>query len=110
MIAIVSQFDQVESIDVVLLGEPALIEKGLQVKQTPGVTVLRELEDKHHDIVQLTYKTLGVLATAIVEKIRADEVLRYTKSQIIALLRNAVHAHRIEADDLRAGVKSKVCC
>jgi hypothetical protein len=109
VIAMVSQCDSLETIDVVLLGRTNLIEKGLEIKQTPGTTALSDFGDKHHDIAGMTYRTLGILAALIVSEFRTDQVIRYTRGQIERLLKEAVGNGRIQTDLLRAGVRSKIC-
>jgi hypothetical protein len=109
VLAIVSTFDHLDTIDVVLLRQDAISEAGLEVKPTEGVTALKEFATNHRDIVHLTYRTLGEMARLIVDAIRGGRVRRYTGGQLRDLIRTAICGGRISINDLCESVKHKVC-
>ena len=108
VVAMASQFQHLDAIDVVLLSQPALADAGLKVEHNPGRTALRDFRDRHHDVVGLTYRTLGVLASLIVNGIRESRIRRFTKGELRRLLKNAVDSRRIDVQDLHEGVRKSI--
>lgn len=106
VLALTSQSQHIEAIDVVALDRTALINSGLQLQTTDSPTPIKELSQLHRDIVQLTYKSLGVLAGMTVEAIRNQANHRYTKGMIKNLLDNAIVAGRLDKETLKEHVKS----
>ncbi|HUT87224.1 MAG TPA: hypothetical protein VMX15_03975 [Candidatus Heimdallarchaeota archaeon] len=107
-LAMASQFDHLDTIDIVLLCQGALGKAGLEVKRSAATTALSEFAANHRDVVGLTYRKLGELARLIVDGIKGNRVRRYTKGKLLELLRGAVASGRISVDDLREGVRCKV--
>ena len=105
VLALASQSEHIATLDVAVLDQTTLIESGLQLQQTDGVTPIRDLSQRHRDIVQLSYVSLGVLAGIIVDAIRNNTVQRYTRGTIKNLLGNAIAAGRLNKEALKENVK-----
>ena len=109
VLAMASQFDHLDTIDIALLCQGALGKAGLGVERSAANTALADFADNHREVVRLTYRKLGELAGLIVDEIRANRIQRYTKGQLRTLLHAAVAKGRININDLREKVKCKVC-
>lgn len=108
VLAMSSQFDHLDALDVVAVEESALAAAGLNILATPGRTAIGSFADRHRDIAGLTYTSLGALATFIVGEFQADRVHRFTKGQLRRLLVDAISDGVLRADDLKPSVKSEV--
>ena len=108
VVAMASQFDSLDTIDVVCLCRDDVVNAGLELSSTPGNTALKGFSENHRDVVRLKYRTLGVLTDLIIARITTPAVRRYTKTQLIDLLRDAVTSGRVEITDLHEGVRRKV--
>lgn len=109
VLALASQSEHIETMDVVVLDRTTLINSGLQLQATDSPTPIKELSQIHRDIVQLTYTSLGVLARITVDAMRNKTNHRYTKGKIKNLIDNAIAAGRLKKEALKEDVKSHLC-
>lgn len=100
-LAVVSGHERLDSVDLVAMDEEEIVACGLGVRPTMGLTPVRDLQDRHRDIVSLTYADLGQLAEAVVNGIRQDRVWRIRRTQVVALLVQAVREGRLQVQDLK---------
>jgi len=107
VLAMASQFQHLDTIDVVVLLPAAVAEAGLSVRGTNGATPVKDLAGSHRDLVSLTYRSLGKLAGLIVDGIRQKNVHRYTKQQLKRLLEEAIQAGRLSRDQLQESLRSR---
>lgn len=108
VLAIVSNQDHIESIDVVILSETSLIETGIKIVTSPGNTPFQGFVDSHRDISELTYSSLGLIKDHIVERIRDENIVRYTKSKLTKLLLKAIEEGVLKRENLNDSLKSKL--
>ncbi|MBE3095887.1 MAG: hypothetical protein IMZ44_02010 [Planctomycetes bacterium] len=109
VVAMASQGDHLETIDVVLLCQGELGKVGLEVERSSDIMAPEKIADKHRDVVGLTYRKLGELARLIVDGIRANKMQRYTEGKLRRLLQEAVTRGDINRADLSEGVRRKLC-
>lgn len=108
LLAIVSGHQHLDTIDIVCLDRNSLESKGLTLEATPGNTPIKDLVDLHVDISKLTYITLGVVGKDIVEEIKKNKVMRYTKGMLKRLLNEAMLKGRFLKDDLNESLRNKL--
>lgn len=108
ILAIVSSHQHLDTIDVVYLKKSFLEHKGFMFQSTKGATPIVDLKDLHVDISGLTYSSLGTIAEQIVQVIKEDKVLRYTKGMIRKLINEAIDLGRLKKDDLNDSLKKKL--
>lgn len=108
VLAIVSNQDHIETIDVVILSDIELSNQGITIIASSGNTPIESLRDIHRDLTQLTYSKLGVIKDHIVERIRNDKLKRYTKGQLKKILKNAIEQGLLELDDLKDSLRKKL--
>lgn len=108
VLAMSSEFQYLETIDIVALDDSALADAGLQIVATRATTPVTRLAETHRDITALTYTSLGIVAGFIVERFRANGVVRFTKGQLRTLLRQAIEEGSLRAEDLKDRVRLEV--
>jgi hypothetical protein len=107
-LAVVSSQERLDDIDLVAMDEDEVAACGLSVEGTAGLTPVRDLQERHSDIVSLTYDDLGGLGRAVVNGIRNERIWRIRSKQIVDLLVDAVRKGRLELRDLKKEVLEKV--
>lgn len=108
VLAMASTFTSLDTIHVVILDASHVESSGLRLEQTSGNTPVTELEDTHRDIVNLTYGSLGILATLIAKCITDKHVQRFTKKELRHILVSAVQSGKVELDKLHERVQRKL--
>ena len=108
ILAIVSQHEHLESIDVVVMNSGYLKENGIDVANRLGRTPVGDLQETHRNLSDLSYSKLGVIAYHIVEQLNQNNSKRYTEGQIKRILRTAIEQSRLGVDDLSEFVKKKL--
>ncbi|MEK7395812.1 MAG: hypothetical protein AAB116_02635 [Candidatus Poribacteria bacterium] len=94
-----------ETIDIVLMSPNYLKEQGINCRRTNGSTLVDDLVEKHIDISNLTYKSLGMVAYHIVEKIKDEKVVRRTKAKLMEILNQAISRNRLNPDRLTDSIR-----
>ena len=108
VLAIVSGQDHLDTIDVVLMSPDYLKKQGIDYKRTNGSTPVDDLVEKHIDLSNLTYKSLGIVAYHIVDKINDQKVKRYTIRQLKEILNQAISQNRLTPDKLKDFIREKL--
>ena len=108
VLAMASQFDHPDTIDIAVLNRQEITDSGLVLQQIDGLTPFKAFVEKHRDIVNLTYGSLGIMASLIMDTIRREACRRFTKGDIKRLVNEAVSSGRIAIGDLKDGMK-KIC-
>jgi hypothetical protein len=108
VLAIAAQLDHLDTIDVLVI-DPFLIKnRELSLKGTPGLTPYIGFADKHLDVFNLDYASLGLMAEVIVESIRQDRRERFTKSRLKKILVSGIDAGKVQWADLKPNVQNKI--
>ena len=108
VLAIVSAGDRLEAIDVVQIEREHIEKSKIDCIQTDGRTLVEDLVDTHIDLSNLAYKELGIIACHIVNKIRQEQIKRYTEGQIKKILRDAIQKERLETENLNESIRKKL--
>ena len=108
ILALVSNQDHLEAIDVVILEEESISKYNIKIIATPGETPIAGLSQTHRDLAELTYSKLGNIKDHIVERIRTDQLKRYTRGAIKKLILTAIEEGKIELTDLKESIRQKI--
>lgn len=100
VLAIVSQFKHLDTIDVVMLEKEQIDKSEINYESTEGVTLLEEFKDNHIDLIELNYSKLGKLAELISINILNDRYERLTKGDLKRILSKAIQKGRLSKDEL----------
>lgn len=110
VLAIVSGLERIDTIDVVWLDRSSLEKYGLGCENTPesGITPIDELKDRHIDITNLTYNSLGIVANEVVCGIRDNRYKRVSAKDIKKMLKAAIDIGRLQEERLKDGVRKEL--
>ncbi|WP_421827061.1 hypothetical protein [Larkinella sp.] len=106
ILAIISNQDQLDTIDIVILKETYLSENSIQIETTKGETPVKELVNIHRDLSQLTYSKLGIIAKHITDQEATFKRITVKDSKQIIL--EAIEKKRLSIDDLKVKVRMKI--
>ena len=99
-LAISSNFQRLESFDIVTMDKDDLKTLNIDLMETPGRTPIKDLQNKHMDVYDLRYRDLGTLANYISNRIINDYWKRRSKSQLKTIINKAIADGRIKIDTL----------
>jgi len=108
VLALVANFQRLESIDVVLLDGQDLIKANVKCIQTKGITPVKDLEDTHYDLSELDYFRVGLIAEHISKRIFLKKIKRYTITDLKRILVKAIDENRLSLEDLNESVRKKI--
>jgi len=108
VLAIVAAGDHLETIDVVILDRQYLDAQGVKAVPVEGKTPIATLRKTHHNLENLTYPKLGILAEHTVEMFRKDLVPRYLERELIRILKEAISQSLLSPGDLQAPISRKL--
>ena len=104
VLALASNFQKLEAIDVVILDGDYLVKATIEQEQTNGITPVTDLIEYHYDLKNLNYYKIGLVAEHIIKRIRLNKVKRYTITELKELLKKAIEQDRLKIEDLNESV------
>ncbi|CAD5246143.1 MULTISPECIES: hypothetical protein [unclassified Imperialibacter] len=108
VLAIASNLQHLETIDVVILEEKHLSNYNIKIVATPGKTPLEELVHSHRDLEELTFMKLGTIKDHIVERIQMDKFKRFTRTALKQLIEDAINTGKLKLEDLNPSIREKI--
>ena len=108
VVALASGSDRLDKLDIAWMDLAQLEDQGLVVKATQGATPVVDFRDRHRDVVDLNYGGLGKFAGLFVSALRKDQCRRFTRADVVALLKKALEARRLDLRDLKEGVREVI--
>lgn len=107
-LALIAGADHLDTIDVVFIDKNEVVGKGIVLKDTKGFTPIEDLVDKHKDLSELSYKTLGEFALLIASCFRRDQTKRFTRTELKKLIIKAVKDGRLGIEQIPENIKKHV--
>lgn len=108
VLAIAAANDRLDTIDIVIIDENHFLERGIEIRATPGNTVCPDLVDTHRDLAQLNIVHLGFVSDAIADQIRQGKTERYTLTKLRELIQKALDSGQLKYELLSEGIQKKV--
>lgn len=108
VLALVSNQDRFDTIDVVVLKESALTKYELNIIDSPGNTPVKSLVEAHKDIVELSFSGIGVIKDHIVERILDQHTKRFTVGTLKKLVKKSIEEGLLNKDDLKESIRGKI--
>ncbi len=108
VLALVCGKQRLDTLDVVMLDKELVQSRGLEVVEKLGETPVSELAKMHRDLVGLAYRSLGTVASIVVESIQMGLIKRYHKKDLVEIVQGAVQQHRVALDQLADGVRRQI--
>ena len=100
VLAIVARHTHLETIDVLSMQPSLFDDKRLHLGESHGITPYTDFSNRHLDVGDLDYESLGHMADIIIESIRQDRSKRFTKSQLKHILAQGIRDGKILKSDL----------
>ncbi|OGS70993.1 MAG: hypothetical protein A3F91_11240 [Flavobacteria bacterium RIFCSPLOWO2_12_FULL_35_11] len=108
VLALVSNFQHLEAIDVIIINGSELIKDNVMCVQTKGITPVKDLENSHYDLSELNFYTAGLIAEHIVKRIKIEKLKRYTIYDLKQILLKAISNKRVLKEDLSESLANKL--
>lgn len=108
ILAIAAGRDKIDKVEIVWFDKDELINDGLNLVQTDGITPIRDLIKLHADVPLLDYTRLGKVADKIASALASDQYWRVTRSRVKKLLIAAVIRQRLEIDNLNEKIQTEI--
>lgn len=108
ILAIAAAGDRVDSFDIVWVENEELISDGQNLDDSLGRTPIPDLVDRHVDVCDLDYASLGKFAYKILAAIKNNQCRRIKRSQLISLLKTAADENRLDESKLKDGIKRAI--
>lgn len=108
-LAIAASRDHAEALDVVMVPVRVIEELEVRLQPSEGNTPVADLRARHADAVELAADDMCRLANALAPFVRDDATRRrYTRRQVLRMLRAAVEAERLDPEALAPGLREAV--
>jgi hypothetical protein len=104
-LALATNADRLESFDVVMMDQAHILSQGMRLIQTPGTTPVKNLQDTHYEVTNLSYGKLAPIAYHVFECVRDGHWKRRTKGELKGIVGKAINEGRITSSGLKDGVK-----
>lgn len=119
ILAMVSGGDHLECIDIITIDCQQIASDRINCVQSleQSVTRVRDLKNAHYDIVDLSYRKLGVISQYIVDcfkkgqitnRCEEGKVVRYTEGYLKGIIQKAINKGRLKKEDLPDSIQNKL--
>lgn len=100
LLAIASNFQRLETFDVVTIEKKDLIDAGIDCIQTTGKTPVESLKHKHNDLSKLCYSKLGIIAKYVSERINNNHHYRCVRGELKEILNKAIQEDLLDSSTI----------
>lgn len=91
-----SQTSAIENMCVVWIPEEEFVKNGILIDDgIKGDTIVKDLEETHRDLIQINYRSLGIISEIIMNEVISNHYKRVGKGAVKKALVQAYLAHRI---------------
>ncbi|MCG7344030.1 hypothetical protein MHZ92_07795 [Sporosarcina sp. ACRSL] len=109
VLALVSGFDKLATVDVLIFSINEVEKRGFKVELTPGDTPIEELKNTHMDITGLTYKTVGEFSRLMLDTMNVDgRTMRFTVKKLKTLFQEAIDKGKVDVTLLKERLRLEV--
>ncbi len=105
VLAISSQFNSLDTIDILTIELSLIKSRGLSVKECAGLTPYERFVERHLDVVDLDYTSLGLMSEVIIESIRQGRCRRVTRGELKNIISKGVEEGKVRWSDLKEKVQ-----
>jgi len=108
VLALATRMQRLDKIDIVWTEFELLISKGLKYEETEGETPVRNLKDRHIDLINLDVKRLEEIAIILADSIRNNKppkVKRFAKNKVREILQQGLREERFSPDNLSENLR-----
>lgn len=108
-LALITCADRIENIDLIYIDSSIIEEMGFTIdKDSPGNTVVEDLKKTHRDLCKLDYSKIGDFALIVAKSISYSKYKRFTKKQLIHIIKEAINKGRLNLNDLNEKMQEDI--
>jgi hypothetical protein len=108
VLAIISSSDHLETIHIAVIDKHNLIQQGILCTSVEASTPVKDLNNTHYDLSELTYDKLGIIADHISDGFKQNKILEYRRRELKLILTEAIENKRLESSDLSEFILKKI--
>lgn len=103
-----SRLERIDTLQVVYFDEKTVNDLGIELKKSPGDTVISMYADLHQDMTQLTHEKLSKVCTLITSSIRDGRVKKFNERTLTSLLINAIKSNLVDQKKLHMALQHRL--
>lgn len=112
ILALASMNDSIVPIDYIVLSEAFFEKNSIKIENIIAESnPVEELREKHYDIIELNYESLGLLSREIASNIASDKmnyIKRCKPKEVKEILQKAITDGKLKLEDLSPNLKEKL--
>lgn len=108
VLALIANFERIDTIDVAVIETAKITGKGFRLESKLGTTPAEYLKEKHKNVVDLKFDTIGEFSKLIVSCLEDKQVYRYNATRVKTMLKKALEEGRINKELLKEGFYEKI--
>lgn len=109
VLAMVSNATKIDDICTLKIDDGIINDSGLEVKNEVGNSRIKDLNEFHYNIKNLTYKKLADVSKVIIEALKNEDNLEtFTKKSIIKILKKAIDDKRLDPRTLSKNIQKEL--
>ena len=106
-LALAASMDRLGKIELVLLDQKDILQGGHKVNFTEGETPALDLRDRHVDVCDLTYQSLGNIAHLVMSAVQSGRCKTVPQPEVSNILKSAIQQKRVDFNKLSEPLKRK---
>lgn len=103
-----SRLERLDRIQVVYFEENAINELGVNLKKSPGDTVISTYAELHQDMIELNYEKLGKVNCLITSALRENKIKKYNEKYLTNILKKAIASGLVDQKKLHVSLQYKL--
>ena len=109
VLAMISNASRIDDMCTLKIDDHILSNSNLEVVNESANSRIKDLNDFHYNIKNLTYKKLADVSKVIIEALKKEENLEiFTKNDIIIILKNAITNGRLTMKSLPKSIRQEI--
>ncbi|MCG8776512.1 hypothetical protein [Tenacibaculum finnmarkense] len=100
-----SRQENLSTIHIIYFDESLISDKNLNLSITEGDTLIDTFKNKHRDISELTYSSLGEVKDIVLDCLRNDRFKTITRSKLKTLLKDCIKEELLEKSSLSDSIQ-----
>lgn len=108
VLALVANFERIDTIDVAVLKTTTVTESGFTIKNETGNTPAEHIKEWHKNVVDLKFNSIGEFSKLIINCLEEKQVYRYNATKVKKILVDALNEGKINKSRLKDGFYEKI--
>lgn len=108
VLALINPNFRLDTLCFVKLKKEDLLKEELTLENNKGLSLVEEFNNKHYDIKDVNYKSLGKVIKLILKSLKREDYEVITPQEIIKLIKNAVVDNKIDSSKVPKDIIEKI--